>query len=79
MGCDLGIQGYEIFDQIVIHHLNPLTPYDIEHETKFLTSPEFLICVSEQTHKAIHYGDSKYLDSRKIVVRSANDTSPWRR
>ena len=24
-GCDLGMEGYEIFGQILIHHMNPIT------------------------------------------------------
>ncbi|MCQ4787248.1 hypothetical protein NE670_18500 [Flavonifractor plautii] len=30
-GCDLGVPGYEIFDSILIHHLNPIT-YSGEYE-----------------------------------------------
>ena len=28
-GCDLGMAGYEIFGQILIHHMNPITKEDI--------------------------------------------------
>ena len=31
-GCDLGIEGYDIYDQIVVHHMNPISLEDIEEE-----------------------------------------------
>ena len=31
-GCDLGIPGREIYDKIIIHHMNPLLLSDIENE-----------------------------------------------
>lgn len=76
LGCDLGIEGYELNRGVYIHHMNPLTKYDIENMTKYLTDPEYLICCSHKTHNLIHYGaDPK---TTTMVERSANDTSPWR-
>lgn len=77
-GCDLGIPGREIYGKILIHHMNPLTLEDIEHNTDFLLNPEFLICTIHITHNAIHYGD-KHLLMADPVVRTKNDTCPWRR
>lgn len=77
-GCDLGVEGHEIYDGVVIHHINPLSIDDITHSTSLLFDPENLICVSENTHNAIHFGKSDILD-QKVVVRTKNDTSPWRK
>lgn len=60
-GCDLGIQGREIFDKIIIHHMNPLTARDIEDESDLVFNPNFLVCVSLSTHNAIHFGDDSFL------------------
>lgn len=78
-GCDLGIEGHEIYGQrVIIHHLNPITLDDIENKTKFLMNPEYLITTIHNTHNAIHYGDSNLLISTPIV-RSKNDTCPWKK
>ena len=77
-GCDLGINGNEIYGKIYIHHMNPLTRKDIEFSTENLLNPEYLICVSHATHNAIHYGDDSILTSNAIVERSENDTIPWK-
>lgn len=78
-GCDLGIDGHEIYGQkIIIHHLNPITLDDIEKKTEFLMNPEYLITTIHNTHNAIHYGDSNLLIDRPIV-RSKNDTCPWKK
>lgn len=77
-GCDLGVEGYELYDRITIHHMNPITKEDIRNEDwEYLTNPEYLICASYNTHKAIHYGDANLLP--KIPVeRKPGDTCPWR-
>lgn len=77
-GCDLGVEGYEIYDRIYIHHMNPITLSDIERESEFLLDPEYLICVTHNTHNAIHYGDESLLMTAP-VERSKNDTCPWKR
>ncbi len=79
-GCDLGVSGCEIFGQILIHHMNPINEKDILRQTEWLLDPEYLICVSKNTHNAIHYGNEKLVESiYKVPVRSANDTCPWRK
>ena len=80
MGCDLGVPGCEIFGTILIHHMNPVDERDILGRTEMLLNPEYLICVSRDTHNAIHYGDEKLVNSiYKVHIRSANDTCPWRK
>lgn len=77
-GCDLGVEGYEICGRILVHHMNPVTLEDLERETEYLLDPEFLISTAHMTHNAIHYGDEGLL-IKAPVVRTQNDTCPWRR
>ena len=76
-GCDLGIEGREIYGKIIVHHMNPITIEDIEKESDFIFDPEYLICVTHNTHNAIHYGDENLL-TRGPIERTKNDTCPWR-
>lgn len=77
-GCDLGIPGYELHGRILIHHMNPITLDDIQHSSDFLLNPEYLICVSHDTHNAIHYGNDKTI-FKGLVERRPNDTCPWKK
>lgn len=77
-GCDLGIEGRVIGGKVYIHHLNPLGTNDILTHSEYLVNPEYLICVSFETHNAIHYGDINLLP-RDPIERKQNDTCPWRR
>lgn len=76
-GCDLGLDGYEIYGKIYIHHMNPITLRDIETGSDYLIDPEYLICVTLNTHNAIHYGDENLL-VKAPITRTRNDTCPWR-
>ena len=76
-GCDLGVDGYQIYGKIIIHHMNPITKDDILRQTDYLTNPEYLICTTHNTHNAIHYGDSSLLITDPIE-RTKNDTCPWK-
>lgn len=76
-GCDLGVDGYPIVKELVVHHMNPITMDDIEDRNPAILDPEFLICVSDRTHKAIHYGDVDLLPNDP-VERRPGDTCPWR-
>ena len=76
-GCDLALEGYEIYGRILIHHMNPITISDIKFSTEYLMNPEYLICVTHNTHNAIHYGDEKQIITGPIV-RTKNDTCPWK-
>ena len=75
-GCDLGVEGYEIYGRILIHHLNPISLMDITELSDFLLNPEYLISTTHLTHNAIHYGDESILMTTPIE-RSKNDTCPW--
>lgn len=79
MGCDLAIPEREIINQqILIHHMNPLTKDDIINKTDYLLNPEFLICTTKRTHNAIHYSDDRILQEFDPIIRTKNDQCPWR-
>lgn len=76
-GCDLGIEGREIYDKILIHHMNPISKQDILERSDLLLNPMYLISVTKRTHDAIHYSDDSIL-MKDPITRSKNDTCPWR-
>lgn len=76
LGCDLGVEGFDIFDKIIIHHMNPMSAEDIESGSDDILDPEFLITTCHNTHNAIHYGDASLLP-RPLVERRPGDTRPW--
>lgn len=76
LGCDLGIEGYEIYGVVLVHHMNPIQIEDIRDRTDYLLNPNYLICSSLITHNAIHYGSSS---PNIITERRRGDTCPWKR
>lgn len=78
-GCDLAHEDYPIPNgyRILIHHINPITVNDILDRNPKVFDLNNLIVVSHRTHEAIHYGDESLLPQQPIV-RSPNDTCPWR-
>ncbi len=76
-GCDLGIPGEEITGLIIVHHMNPLVVNDFVCHSDFLLNPEYLISVSDDTHRLITYGQ-KSSKPKLVLERSPNDTCPWR-
>lgn len=75
-GCDMGCEDFPINGRIIVHHMNPITPRQLEEMDLALLNPEFLVCVSEMTHEAIHYGDKRLLPS-SLVDRRPGDTILW--
>lgn len=76
-GCDLGDPDHPIQGRIIIHHMNPLTKDDIDQNPDFILNPDYLVCVSHNTHNALHYGDENLLP-KKWEPRTPNDTCPWK-
>jgi len=76
LGCDLGVPGFDIFDKVVVHHMNPMSVNDITYGDEAILNPEFLITTTHRTHNAIHYGDEKQLP-RLFAERSPGDTNLW--
>jgi hypothetical protein len=76
LGCDMGVEGYDISQRPIIHHMNPMIPKDLIHGNEDVLDPEFLITVTHRTHNAIHYGDKSLL-ALPIVERRPGDTRLW--
>lgn len=76
-GCDLACDGYDIYGKVLIHHLNPITVDDVLARSRKVFDPDNLVCVTHNTHNAIHYGDADLLITGPIA-RTKNDTCPWR-
>lgn len=74
--CDLGIRGYEIFDSVHIHHMNPITIEDIEDRSEDILDPEFLVCTSFRTHQAIHFAKES-TGPPVVIERSPGDQKLW--
>lgn len=78
-GCDMALEDREIPPgaKLILHHIVPLTLEDVEEASDALFDPENVVCVSDRTHEAIHYGDISLLVLDPIV-RRPNDTCPWK-
>lgn len=78
-GCDLAMPDREIPDgvPIIVHHIIPITKDDILQRSDLLLNPDNLICCTDQTHRAIHYGFD-ILQSEMVVERRKNDTNLWK-
>ena len=76
-GCDLGDQDHPIVGRVIIHHMNPLSKKEIDEDPEYALNPDYLVCVSHNTHNAIHYGDENLLP-KKWEPRQPNDTCPWK-
>lgn len=74
--CDLGSREHEIYESILIHHINPMSVNDIVHGEDWIFDPEYLVTTTKNTHNAIHYGDASLLP-KKFVAREAGDTRLW--
>lgn len=74
-GCDLGIDGYDIFGKIIIHHMNPIPVEDITNYD-LIMNPNLVICTTHKTHNAIHFGDSKKIEPL-FYERKYGDTKLW--
>ena len=73
-GCDLGLEGYDIHNKILIHHMNPITMEDIQTNSEYLLNPKYLISTCMNTHNAIHYSDQS---PNILIERRPNDTKLW--
>ena len=76
-GCDLGIEGYDIHDRILIHHIVPLNVYDFRMRSRLILDPDNLITVTHRTHNAIHYGMDDSFILNKPAERRPGDTLLW--
>lgn len=77
-GNDLGCIDYPIQGIITVHHINPITLDQVLNRDPIVFDPDFLICASSITHKAIHFGNESTLPTIP-EPRKPYDTSPWRK
>ena len=77
-GLDMACEGYDIGGVIILHHIDPITEKDIIRRDPKIFDPENVVCVSLNTHNAIHYGDEDLLLVGP-VIRTKNDTCPWKK
>lgn len=76
LGRDLGVEGHEIHERILVHHMNPMLPEDIVHGDESILDPEYLITTTHVTHNAIHFGTDA--PQRHVLVeRRRGDTKLW--
>lgn len=76
-GCDMAIPGFNISGPVTIHHINPISKEDVLNRDPCIFDPNNVVCVSDKTHKAIHYGNRKAV-YREPIVRTPNDMCPWK-
>lgn len=74
---DLATPGIPIPGRVYIHHINPIAVHDVNDLNKLLDL-ENLVCVSFDTHQAIHYGTNNFIQDRTIIERSKDDTTLWK-
>lgn len=75
-GRDLAMPGYEIYGPVLIHHIRPISLDQLCELDEELMDPDNVVCVSHDTHNAIHYG---YNNPRpEPIERRPNDTCPWK-
>lgn len=77
-GCDLACEGYTIYGNILVHHIDPITVDDVLRRDPKIFDPENVIATCLNTHNAIHYGDESLLVTDPII-RTKYDTCPWKR
>lgn len=76
LGCDLGVEGFEINTKVYIHHMNPMTSELLHNRDDSILDPDNLITTTHQTHNAIHFGDESQLP-KIFQPRRPGDTRLW--
>lgn len=74
--CDLGIEGHEVHDLIIVHHMNPMEAADLSQGDPRILDVNQLISCSLNTHNAIHYADEEKL-LLPFAERKPGDTKLW--
>lgn len=78
-GCDLALPGYDLdAKDIIIHHLNPIMPEQVEARDPIIFSKNNVVCVSDRTHRFIHYGGVQTAIF-STLQRKPYDTCPWKK
>lgn len=73
---DLAVVGRFAEEQVIVHHINPVTTEDILNmRVDILLNPNNLVTTTISTHNAIHY---KPIDRPPVVTeRFPGDTTLW--
>lgn len=74
-GCDLGVPGFEIYSEPLVHHMNPVSLDDLVHGEDWILDPEYLITTTQDTHNQIHYGRVRHIP--RLRERRPGDTKLW--
>lgn len=74
--CDLGVEGFDIHERAIVHHIIPMTVEDLEGGNPLVLNPDNLITTTHNTHNAIHWGDKSLL-RLPPVERKPGDTTLW--
>lgn len=74
--CDLAMPGHDIYTTITIHHINPITIEQLIEGDPMVFDLNNLVCVSTETHRAIHYSDLDSIE-KPWSERKAGDTKLW--
>lgn len=78
-GCDIAHPDFPVVGKrlIILHHIVPITYDDIlNRRIDLLMDPNNVVCVTRDTHNAIHYGDIDQL-AHDPIVRRPGDTKLW--
>lgn len=73
-GCDLGDLDHPIHGGLLIHHMNPMSPRDVQTGAEWILDPEYLITTCHRTHNALHYGGEL---PTPFAERRPGDTKLW--
>lgn len=76
--CDLSHPDIPISGNVFVHHLNPISKEDVVNRVEDIFNLDYLVCVSHQTHNAIHYGTRRQVPP-VVTERTLYDTCPWRK
>ena len=75
---DLACDDCLIIGKILIHHIEPIMIEDIVNRSSKVTDLDNLVCVSFETHNALHYGNAGPIVPDPFAERRPGDTCLWR-
>lgn len=77
--CDMALNDFPLFNHVMVHHINPISVEMVINRDPMIFDLNNLVCVSEKTHNAIHYGATGDLPIALPIERTKDDTCPWRK
>lgn len=76
-GNELAFEGRPIKGKIIVHHLNPITVDDFEHNIDKIFDMENLVTVSFDLHNVIHFCMNQ-ITEQTYTPRRPGDLCPWK-